>query len=214
MPPLRALEKPLAFAAAATSILCLLSEFYGVASMRTATYCLLLPGTAVLALLAARRGSPVGADIGAGLAAGLVAACAYDLFRAPFVLAGMPLFKVFPLFGAMITGLPPEHGLARAIGWLYHFSNGASFGIMYVLLAGRRRWPLAIAWALALEAGMLLTPYPRFFAIPVTPRFVTVTVLAHAVFGLTLGLFLRAGAAPAAAARTEAAHLQGSGRSR
>jgi hypothetical protein len=42
--------------------------------------------------------------------------------------------------------------------------------------------------AVVLELGMLLTPYPKMFNIPVTARFVAVTLAAHAVFGVCLGL--------------------------
>ncbi len=139
-----------------------------------------------------------------GLVAGLLAAVAYDAFRLPFVFAKewgiesvvppMKLFKVFPRFGAMILGHPiehPEYSLAaHIIGWIYHFSNGATFGVMYVAIIGddsRRRWAWAVLFALALELGMLLTPYPNVFDIPVTTRFVLVTVAAHAVFGVGLG---------------------------
>jgi hypothetical protein len=38
---------------------------------------------------------------------------------------------------------------------------------------------------------MLLTPYPRVFQIPVTRHFVCVTLAAHAVFGVWLGLAVR-----------------------
>jgi len=38
---------------------------------------------------------------------------------------------------------------------------------------------------------MLVAPYPTVFNIPVTPRFVLVTVAAHAVFGVGLGLAVR-----------------------
>jgi hypothetical protein len=46
--------------------------------------------------------------------------------------------------------------------------------------------------ALALELGMLLTPYPQVFGIEVTHRFVIVTIAAHAIFGVGLGLTVRA----------------------
>ena len=45
--------------------------------------------------------------------------------------------------------------------------------------------------ALALELGMLLTPYPQLFNIPVTPHFVMATLAAHAIFGIGLGLTVR-----------------------
>jgi len=55
----------------------------------------------------------------------------------------------------------------------------------------RRNWAWGVVMAVALEVGMLLTPYPQVFNIPVTARFVTVTVAAHAIFGVGLGLATR-----------------------
>ena len=110
----------------------------------------------------------------------------------------MNLFKVFPRLGAMILGQPIEQTTyslsARVLGWIYHFSNGATFGVIYVAMIGnptRRHWTWAVLMALALELGMLLTPYPQVFNIPVTVRFVIVTVAAHAIFGVGLGLTVR-----------------------
>jgi len=143
-----------------------------------------------------------------GLAGGLLAAVAYDLFRLPYVFANewglgsvvppLKLFKVFPRFGAMILGQPLEQASysmpAHVLGWLYHFSNGATFGVMYVAIIGdptRRHWAWAVLMALALELGMLLTPYPQVFGIAITTRFVMVTIAAHAIFGVALGLTVR-----------------------
>jgi hypothetical protein len=61
---------------------------------------------------------------------------------------------------------------------------------MYLSLIGngaRRHWAWAVLLATGLELGMLFTPYPRVFGIPLTFRFVFVTLAAHAVFGLCLG---------------------------
>src|SRR5665213_496077 len=143
-----------------------------------------------------------------GLAGGLLAAVAYDVFRLPFVFARewgidavvppMNLFQVFPRFGAMILGQPIEQThyspATQMVGWLYHFSNGATFGVMYVSLIGdgtRRHWAWAVLIAVALELGMLVTPYPAVFNIHVTTRFVVVTMAAHAIFGVGLGLTVR-----------------------
>lgn len=143
-----------------------------------------------------------------GLTAGLLAAVAYDMFRLPFVFAKewgidsivppMQLFKVFPRFGAMVLGQPVEqstYSLAtQVVGWLYHFSNGATFGVMYLALIGdaeRRHWAWAVLFAVGLELGMLLTPYTQVFNIPLTARFVIVTVAAHGIFGLGLGWVTR-----------------------
>ena len=108
------------------------------------------------------------------------------------------LFKVFPAFGALLLGQPiqQEHYSAGVVGlgWLYHFSNGLTIGIMYLALAGSRaahQWGWAVVLAVVLELGMLLTPYPRVFGIAVTHHFVLVTLAAHGVFGVCLGLIAK-----------------------
>lgn len=143
-----------------------------------------------------------------GTAAGLIAAVVYDVFRLPFVFARewglegivppMNLFKVFPRFGAMVLGQPLEQEhysmAAQIIGWVYHFSNGATFGVMYLALIGdarKRHWFWAVLFAVGLELGMLLTPYTNVFNIPLTMRFVIVTVAAHGIFGVGLGCTVR-----------------------
>ena len=62
---------------------------------------------------------------------------------------------------------------------------------MYVAMIGNARgrsWLWAVLLATGLELAMLLTPYPQFFAIPLTALFVAVTLTAHLVFGIVLGL--------------------------
>lgn len=143
-----------------------------------------------------------------GVVAGLLAAVAYDIFRLPFVFSRqwhlteiippLNLFKVFPCFGAMILGQPvdqPHYSLAaHLIGWAYHFSNGITFGVMYLAMVGDARlrsWWWAVAMAVGLEMAMLFTPYPRYFAIPVAGLFIAATLAAHLVFGIVLGLLSR-----------------------
>ena len=160
-----------------------------------------------------------------GLVGGLLAAVSYDVFRLPFVLAKewgiasivppMGLFKVFPRFGAMVLGQAIEQShysvTTQIVGWIYHFSNGATFGVMYVAMIGnpnRRHWAWAVLMALALELGMLLTPYPQVFNIPVTTRFVIVTIAAHAIFGVGLGVTVRSLAKRWTTAGVNLAHAQ------
>src|SRR5262249_31175798 len=126
--------------------------------MRTFFYFILLPATAVLygiALLDRNRGDRrLWRAVVLGSLAGLVGAVAYDIFRLPFVFSQawglerfgipqMPLFKVLPRFGALILGQPLEQAnyslAAHIIGWSYHFSNGATFGVMFAAMyAGAR----------------------------------------------------------------------------
>src|SRR5204863_5830340 len=79
----------LVFVLAASSIACLLADFYGLCPMRLFTPFILLP--ALLALVAfacldRRNGDgQLWRAVSVGLLAGLLAAVAYDLFRLPFV---------------------------------------------------------------------------------------------------------------------------------
>lgn len=202
----------LVFTLAASSIACLLADFYRICPMHLFTPFIFLPAFAALialAILDRRRGDGrLWRAVSIGLVGGLLAAIAYDVFRLPFVFAKdwrldavvppLNLFKVFPRFGAMVLGQPIEQDFyspaAHLIGWTYHFSNGATFGVMYLAIIGhpaRRHWLWAVLFALALELAMLLTPYPAVFGIHVTTRFVVATVLAHGIFGVALGLSVR-----------------------
>ena len=195
------------FLLAGTSIACLLFDFTG--SARCARSLLIFTPSLILLLLFAlldrQRGDrQLWRAVCLGLLGGLLAAVAYDVFRLPFVFSRqlgvsavvppMDLFKVFPRFGAMILGQPLEQAhystVTQLVGWVYHFSNGATFGVMYLAMIGhpsRRTWLWAVAFAVALELGMLLTPYPQVFGIAVTIKFVIVTMAAHAIFGVGLG---------------------------
>lgn len=184
--------------------------------MRTFTFVVLIPATVLLidmALLDRAMGDgQLWRAVLIGTMGGFAAACAYDLFRMPWVIGAidhvgpawlrLPLFKVFPRFGAMILGqsftaqqTDSQFSLtAHVVGWIYHFSNGMTFGVMYMALVGdavRRSWLWAIALAVGLEIMMLVTPYTSYFAIGMTALFVAVTLTAHLIFGVALGLFAR-----------------------
>jgi hypothetical protein len=196
------------FALSSSSIFCLLSEFYGLCSMRTFTFWIFIPAmfTLVVWLLWDQRTTgALSRPILIGAAGGLAAAVAYDIFRLPFVFSRewglgeivppLNLFKVFPAFGAMVlaTDYPREQytPAEHLIGWGYHFSNGLTFGLMYVAAVGRAtlsNWFWAVVMAVGLEIAMLVTPYAKAFAIPLTGTFIAVTLAAHLIFGAALGL--------------------------
>jgi hypothetical protein len=227
--------RALVFTLAATSIWCLLAEMYNLCNMRTFFYTILLPSTVALygiAILDRNRGDGrLWRAVILGTLAGLVGAVAYDIFRLPFVYSDawglgrigipqMPLFKVFPRFGALILGQPieqPSYSLAaNLIGWAYHFSNGATFGVMFAAMyVGAREAtvgdsgapespsapqrsaattvvkPIACStlMAVGIELCLLASPYASFFGIQLTPRFIVVTMIAHIIFGLGLGAY-------------------------
>lgn len=193
--------RPVVFGLAFLSFACLLGTFYGFWSMHLFACWVLLPATALLMLIAfVTRGQPRGIErphtwIVEGTLGGLVAALAYDLYRLPFVLAGTPLFKVFPRFGQLIVAADGPAWLVHLVGWTYHFSNGAALGIMFLALVPRTNARLlfwgAVGWSLFIEAMLLLTPYTDFFNLNFDGWFVFLTASAHLVFGAALGLWCR-----------------------
>jgi len=204
------LGRAILFVLSAASIWCLLAEFYGLCSMRTFTFRVFLPATAILIVMTIadriRGDGRLFRAVAIGAISGLLAAAAYDIFRLPFVFADrlgieaviphLPLYKVFPAFGAMILDQNPlqdNYSLAaHLIGWTYHFSNGATFGIMYAAAIGdgsRRHWAWAVLMAVGIELALLYTPYASFFAINVGLAFVVATLSAHVIFGIVLGTY-------------------------
>jgi hypothetical protein len=210
------LGRAITFFLAATSIWCLLAEFYKLCTMRTFTFWVLIPATALLGLITVldyvKGDRRLFRAVMIGAIGGFLAAVSYDLFRLPFVLGAadhvgpawlrLPLFKVFPRFGALILGqsfeaTTPESQFtlaAHLVGWVYHFSNGITFGVMYMAMIGdatRRSWLWAILLAAGLELAMLFTPYTTFFGITPAALFVVVTLTAHIIFGVAMGLYTR-----------------------
>lgn len=127
-----------------------------------------------------------------GLLAGVIGTLAYDVVRW-FVevtdLAGTNTFVAIPMFGAGLTGKSSTEPVAIAAGWAFHFCNGIGFAIAYVMIAASRIWPLGIAFALVLE-GFMVVLYPVWeqLGMSLTAEFLSVSILGHVAYGLTLGL--------------------------
>jgi len=197
------------FGLASLSFACLLGQFYGFWTMRFFGCWVLPPATAILCFIAwQHRNEPK--DLGSpytwivrGTIGGIIAAFAYDLYRLPFVLRGAPLFKVFPRFGELLLGNTEPRWLVHSVGWTYHFSNGVALGIMFLAMISLFKKPPflvgAICWALIVEALLLLTPYAAFFGLPLDSKFLTLTLTAHLIFGISLGAYFRARLASAPA---------------
>jgi len=102
---------------------------------------------------------------------------------------------VFPRFGELLLESPEPRWAVQALGWGYYFSNGAALGVMFLALVTQPTprvlvWG-AVAWALFVEAMLLLTPYAPFFGLPWNGQFIALTASAHLVFGVALGLWCR-----------------------
>ena len=199
--PRHVMMRAVVFTLASLSFACLLGQFYGFWTMQFFGCWILPPATAVLCWIAWRHRSD-SKDMQSpytwivqGTIGGIVAACAYDLYRVPFVMGGAPLFKVFPRFGEMLLGNTEPRWLVYWLGWTYHFSNGVALGIMFLAAISLfKRPPLllgAICWALIVEGLLLLTPYPGSFGLPLDRKFLFLTLTAHLVFGIALGAYYR-----------------------
>lgn len=185
----------LATGCASLSGAALLSHAIGWLRMPFFITCFSLPAALVLvALHVWSRSLPhrwLGQRIWAGCWIGFVGTLAYDGVRLLMVLTGLYAFdpfRIIVLLGVLITGKPESDPFAMTAGWVYHFWNGINFAIMYVMVAGRGWWPLALAWAMGLELLMVLT-YPGVFDLPRWDvGFVSTSLIGHIAYGLTLGL--------------------------
>ena len=192
-------SRPALWALASMSFAALLGHFYGFWSMRTFTPIVLLPATLVLIFLAFRGNAQTRFIIVQGAVAGLLAAVVYDVFRVPFVLAGKPLFGVFPqfgqllLYGQLVKG--DESLPVQIVGWAYHFQNGMALGIMALAMipvsaTPKFRFWACVLWATGVEIFLLISPYYVYLGLHMPMNlFVPITLAAHLVFGVVLGIY-------------------------
>ncbi|MCL6646634.1 MAG: hypothetical protein K6U88_17045 [Dehalococcoidia bacterium] len=92
----------------------------------------------------------------------------------------------------MPHGAGADHvGAADFVGYAYHYWNGASFAVLYALVFGRTPWWGPLLYALLfIETGMLI--FMQAAMPPLTWGVVLVSLLAHVVYGVVLGvLFAR-----------------------
>jgi len=129
-----------------------------------------------------------------GLAAGAVATLALEAIRLPgfwlgFMPGNLPRLMGVLLLNQFASGPSPRSDIA---GWAYHFWNGASFGLIYVLVFGTcRRW-VAAAFGVLLGAGFILSPVVSALGVGLlglefSKGFPLTVTVAHAAFGLALG---------------------------
>ncbi len=158
----------------------------------------LLPAILVLIVivtLAWRWRPALARAIAWGALAGTMATVALEVIRlAGFRFGYMP-GNLPRLMGVLLLdrfALGP--GLASDVaGWAYHFWNGASFGIIYVLLFGtRHRW-VGVLFGLAIGLGFLVSPVVvslgvGYFGLQFSYGFPATVLLAHLAFGTALGI--------------------------
>ena len=124
-----------------------------------------------------------------GLLAGIAATVVYDGVR--FLvehghLFGYNGFVPIRMFGNWITGQPVGSTAAKIAGWSYHYWNGATFGVIYTLAMGRRKWLWGIAYGILMECCMLGL-FPMFLRVTSKTDFIAVSMIGHLFYGATLG---------------------------
>lgn len=193
----------LAVVAALSSIAALLLQWANWVRMPFTVTFVAMPGTLLLLCITVWAGRTdrdlLFNRLTTGLVAGALGLIAYDLMRL-FVQAALPLgfdaFFSMRAFGTLMTGRAPGTTTALVSGWVYHVSNGLSFGIIYSLLAGPARWYWGLVWGLILEVAMLVV-YPAVFNPSPRSGFVIVSIVGHAAFGSVIGVWCMRHARPA-----------------
>ncbi|HKI87305.1 MAG TPA: DUF6789 family protein [Thermoanaerobaculia bacterium] len=151
----------------------------------------------VLILAIARHHRRLSNRILAGAAAGLIATFGLEVIRATsFHLGGMP-GDMPQLLGVLLTDrfmLGPS-ALSTTLGYLYHFWNGISFGIVFAVLFGRKPILWALVYAQLIGIGFLLSPAVKAMGIGFMgsqmPAMPLTVVLAHLAYGVILGLLAK-----------------------
>ena len=86
---------------------------------------------------------------------------------------------------------------AFMVGALWHFWNGATFGIIYALIIGKGKWWYGLIWAFIIEIGMMLAPYLIEMKGPFGIEHMdgynifVMTLIAHLAFGAVLGILVQ-----------------------
>jgi hypothetical protein len=191
------------FVIAGGSIAALLADLFAVAPMHLVFWAASVPSMVLLAILVGwRGGSPnrwgsllripampedLRRRIRVGAFGGLLGTLGYDVVRVPFALAGQRLFAPIDSYGILIADAYASSGWTATLGWLYHLSNGVTFGIAYAAIAARRPWIWGVAWGLLLESVAVFSPFAVRYAIAGHVAPIVTAYLAHVFYGYPLG---------------------------
>lgn len=174
-----------------------LAETFGPVPMRVSVPLLVLPGAILftgLVFASRRRYRELDrfADRAiTGALCGLGATLAYDAIR-PLLMWTFRYhfnpYRAMPIFGELITDQVRTTAAAITVGWIYHFWNGLSFGVMFALVRPRGGPVAGVIWAMALQ-GFMMWSYPTLLRVRLdNPGFLMAGIVGHAVWGVVLGL--------------------------
>lgn len=182
-------QRVVLFVVAGGSIAALLADIFSIAPMWLVFWGASVPSMLLLAVLGAssRVHSDLRVRIRVGALAGVIGTLGYDIVRIPFALAGQRVFAPIESYGLLIANASASSGLTSTLGWMYHLSNGVTFGIAYAAIAARRPWPLGIVWGLALESVAVFSPFAARYGL--AGQFVPIAIAygAHVFYGYPVG---------------------------
>jgi hypothetical protein len=178
------------------SVAPLLAWVYRLGAFSTWYWWVTVPAIAVLAAAAivtacSSRHIAIHQALVAGTVGGLVGTIGYDVFRLPFLLAGLRLLAPIDSYGVLMLDAVGSSGRTGMAGWVFHATNGICFGIAYALVAAGRHWGWALAWAMLLETATVATPFVTLYGLSTKPWLIVIAYLAHVPYGLAVGFASR-----------------------
>ncbi|MFF5076665.1 hypothetical protein ACFY36_06415 [Actinoplanes sp. NPDC000266] len=181
------------FLLAGGSIAALLADLYGLAPMHIVFWFVSVPSMIVLAVAATlpRVDPDLRARIRVGAVAGLAGLVGYDVVRVPVALTGQRVFAPIETYGLLIADAAFSSPLTSTLGWLYHLSNGVTFGIAFAVLFARRPVLFGVAWGLFLETVALLSPFADRYGLSGRLVPIVIALGAHVFYGWPLGYLVR-----------------------
>ena len=168
----------------------LLLKAYGVSQMYHSLYYLFLPSVLLFFLalvLAYRKSKEVYHLAIIGALGGLIGTFGYDLARVPFMLMGSRIFVPINMYGIWLSDASNASAFTDSLGWVYHFSNGITFGILYALFMKGKSFWWAIGYALLLETIFVVSPFGELFGLASKPLSLAAAYLGHVAYGYPLG---------------------------
>ena len=133
-----------------------------------------------------------------GIVAGLIGTIGLEIVREiGFHLGGMP-GDLPKLMGVLLLdrfALGPDTW-SNIAGWSYHFWNGASFGIIYIILIGKGKVWYGLIYGILLGVVFMVSPVVVAlgvgkFGVDFGIGFPITVTLAHIAFGLLLGWYIQ-----------------------
>ncbi len=169
----------------------------GWASMPSLGTWLLLPGIIIIVLIYAisrvQNRTVLSHRILIGAVSGLIATAGLEVVRIfGFKMGWMP-GDMPKLLGVLLTNrfMEGPSTWSNILGYTYHYWNGASFGIIFAVLLGRKPVWWGLVYALLIGTGFLLSPAVKAMGVGFMatglPGMTEIVYGAHIIFGILSG---------------------------